>query len=163
MITWSLGARTSRLTAFNSCAARGAGASRKTAVAHGDYDFYVDKWARAAAKFRRPILLRFGHEMNDPYRYPWGPQNNTKEEYIAAWRHVVERFRKNNANAVVWVWSPHVAYQYWETYYPGSDYVDWVATGALNYGPSLGGRSGGTFQEIFGNNIRSSQRSASQS
>ena len=28
--------------------------------------------------------------MNDPYRYPWGPQNNTKEEYIAAWRHVVD-------------------------------------------------------------------------
>ena len=123
-----------------------------TAVAHGDYDFYVDKWARAAANFGRPILLRFGHEMNDPYRYPWGPQNNTKEEYIAAWRHVVERFRKSNANAVVWVWSPHVAYQYWKTYYPGSDYVDWVATGALNYGPIARWSQWWTFQEIFGNN-----------
>ena len=121
-----------------------------TAVARGDYDFYVDKWARAAARFGKPILLRFGHEMNDPYRYPWGPQNNSKEEYIAAWRHVVERFRLNNAKSVIWVWSPHVAYQYWETYYPGNEYVDWVATGALNYGPIARWSQWWTFQEIFG-------------
>jgi len=120
------------------------------AVARGDYDFYVDKWASAAAKFGRPILLRFGHEMNDPYRYPWGPQNNTKEEYIAAWRHVVERFRRNGANRVIWVWSPHVAYQYWEMYYPGSEYVDWVATGVLNYGPIARWSEWWTFDEIFG-------------
>jgi len=120
------------------------------AVARGDYDFYVDKWASAAAKFGRPILLRFGHEMNDPYRYPWGPQNNTKEEYIAAWRHVVERFRRNGANRVIWVWSPHVAYEYWEMYYPGSEYVDWVATGVLNYGPIARWSEWWTFDEIFG-------------
>jgi hypothetical protein len=121
-----------------------------TAVVRGDYDFYIDKWARAAAKFGRPIMLRFAHEMNDPYRYPWGPQNNSNKEYIAAWRHVVERFRHNNANAVIWVWSPHVAYQYWETYYPGTEYVDWVATGALNYGPIARWSQWWTFQEIFG-------------
>lgn len=120
------------------------------AVARGDYDFYIDKWASAAAKFGRPILLRFGHEMNDPYRYPWGPQNNTKEEYIAAWRHVVERFRRSGANSVIWVWSPHVAYQYWEMYYPGSEYVDWVATGVLNYGPIARWSEWWTFDEIFG-------------
>jgi beta-mannanase len=73
--------------------------------------------------------------MNDPYRYPWGPQNNTKEEYIAAWRHVVTRFREAGANNAVWVWSPHVAYEYWDLYYPGDEYVDWVATGVLNFGP----------------------------
>jgi glycosyl hydrolase family 26 len=120
------------------------------AVARGDYDFYIDKWASEAAKFGRPILLRFGHEMNDPYRYPWGPQNNTKEEYIAAWRHVVNRFRHDRANAVIWIWSPHVAYQYWQTYYPGNEYVDWVATGVLNYGPIAQWSKWWSFQEIFG-------------
>jgi hypothetical protein len=79
------------------------------AVARGDYDFYIDTWARDAARFGRPFFLRFAHEMNDPYRYPWGPQNNTKEEYIAAWRHVVQRFRDAGAHNVVWVWSPHIA------------------------------------------------------
>jgi hypothetical protein len=119
-------------------------------VARGDYDFYVDQWASKAAKFGKPIFVRFGHEMNDPYRYPWGPQNNTKEEYIAAWRHVVERFRRDGASKIIWVWSPHVAYEYWETYYPGNDYVDWVATGALNYGPIAQWSKWWTFQEIFG-------------
>ena len=120
------------------------------AVANGDYDFYIDAWARDAARFGHPLFVRFGHEMNDPYRYPWGPQNNSKEEYIAAWRHVVDRFRALGAANVVWVWSPHVAYEYWDLYYPGDGYVDWVATGVLNFGPIAQWSRWWTFDEIFG-------------
>lgn len=120
------------------------------AVASGRYDFYIDAWAAEAAKFGKPIFVRFGHEMNDPYRYPWGPQNNTKEEYIAAWRRVVDRFRAAGADNVLWVWSPHVAYQYWELYYPGDAYVDWTATGVLNYGPIAQWSSWWSIAEIFG-------------
>lgn len=119
-------------------------------VARGDYDFYIDEWAAAAVQFGRPLFLRWGHEMNDPYRYSWGPQNNTKEEYIAAWRHVVGRFRAAGAGNVIWVWSPHVAYEYWDLYYPGDAWVDWVATGALNYGPIAQWSRWWTFAEIFG-------------
>ena len=88
------------------------------AIARGDYDAYVDRWAADAAAYGHPVFLRFAHEMNDPYRYPWGPQNNTKEEFIAAWRHVVERFRRAGASNVIWVWSPHVAYEWWEQVLP---------------------------------------------
>jgi hypothetical protein len=119
-------------------------------VARGDYDFYIDAWAAEAARFGRPFFVRFAHEMNDPYRYPWGPQNNTKEEYISAWRHVVERFRRAGATNVIWVWSPHVAYEYWDLYYPGDAYVDWVATGVLNFGPIAQWSKWWTFAEIFG-------------
>ena len=120
------------------------------AIARGGYDFYIDAWAADAARFGRPLLLRFAHEMNDPYRYPWGPQNNTKEEFIAAWRHVVDRFRRAGARNVVWVWSPHVAYDHWDVYYPGETYVDWVATGVLNYGPIARWSQWWSFDEIFG-------------
>jgi hypothetical protein len=120
------------------------------AVARGDYDFYLETWAAAAARFGKPLLLRFGHEMNDPYRYPWGPQHNTKEEYIAAWRHVVGLFRRAGAGNVLWVWSPHVAYEYWDLYFPGDDVVDWVATGVLNFGPIAQWSKWWTFDEIFG-------------
>ncbi len=122
-----------------------------SAVAQGVYDFYVDAWASDAARFGKPLFVRFGHEMNDPYRYPWGPQNNTKEEYIAAWRHVRERFARAGARNVIWVWSPHVAYLWWETYFPGSDVVDWVATGVLNFG-DVGQQWSRwwSFDEIFG-------------
>lgn len=121
-----------------------------TAIAGGEYDFYIDEWAKAAARFDTPFYLRFAHEMNDPYRYPWGPQNNTKEEYIAAWRHTVDRFRLAGANKVIWVWSPHVAYEYWDLYYPGDEYVDWVATGVLNYGPIAQWSQWWSFDQIFG-------------
>ena len=120
------------------------------AIARGDYDFYVDRWAADAARFGQPFFLRFAHEMNDPYRYPWGPQNNTKEEFIAAWRHVVERFREAGALNVIWVWSPHIAYEWWELYYPGNQGVDWVATSVLNYGPIAQWSRWWTFDQIFG-------------
>ena len=104
------------------------------AIAEGTYDFYIDAWARAAAQYGKPLLMRFAHEMNDPYRYPWGPQNNEVADFLAAWRHVVARSRTAGATNILWIWSPHVAYSGYEKYFPGDDAVDWVATGALNYG-----------------------------
>ncbi|HUE77205.1 MAG TPA: glycosyl hydrolase [Longimicrobiales bacterium] len=119
-------------------------------VARGDYDFYIDAWAREAAAFQRPILVRFAHEMNDPYRYPWGPHNNAPQDFIGAWRRVVDRFRAAGATNVLWVWSPHVAYAGYEVYWPGDDYVDWVGTGVLNYGTVAYWSGWWSFQEIFG-------------
>jgi hypothetical protein len=120
------------------------------AIAAGTYDFYVDAWARDAARYGRPLLLRFAHEMNDPYRYPWGPQNNRPDEFIAAWRHVVERFRQAGALNVVWVWSPHIAYEGYGDFYPGDDVTDWIATGVLNYGTVAHWSRWWTFDQIFG-------------
>lgn len=119
-------------------------------VASGAYDFYIDAWAADAARYGKPVFVRLAHEMNDAYRYPWGPQHNTKEGFIAAWRHIVRRVQNAGATNVIWVWSPHVAYQYWELYYPGAEYVDWVATGVLNFGPIAQWSQWWTFDEIFG-------------
>ena len=79
--------------------------------------------------FGQPLFIRFGHEMNDPYRYSWGPQNNTPEDFIAAWKHMVDYFKAEGVDNVIWVWSPHIAYGLFEEYYPGDDYVDWVGVG----------------------------------
>ena len=105
------------------------------AIAKGQYDFYLVPWARAAASYKKPLLIRFAHEMNDPYRYPWGPQNgNRPEDFVAAWRHVHLIFEKMGAANVIWVWSPHVSMPWFEYYYPGPEYVDGIGTGVLNYG-----------------------------
>ncbi len=104
-------------------------------IAKGDYDFYIVPWAKAAAAYHRPIFLRFAHEMNDPYRYPWGPQNgNRPDDFVAAWRHVHLIFQKMSATNVLWVWSPHISMPWFEYYYPGPEYVDWIGVGVLNYG-----------------------------
>jgi hypothetical protein len=120
------------------------------AVARGDYDFYIDRWAHEAREYGGPIFIRLGHEMNDPYRYPWGPQNNRPEDFTAAWRRVVDRFRAAGAVNTIWVWSPHPAYGFFDAFYPGDDYVDWVGSGVLNYGTVAHWSRWWTFQEIFG-------------
>ncbi|HLV22974.1 MAG TPA: glycosyl hydrolase [Polyangiaceae bacterium] len=104
-------------------------------IAAGRYDDYIDAWAAAAAGFGKPIFVRFAHEMNDGYRYPWGPvKNPDPRSFVRAWRRVVSRFRAAGAPNVLWVWSPSISYGGYLERYPGDDVVDWVATGVLNYG-----------------------------
>ncbi len=125
-------------------------ASGMADVAQGDYDFYIRKWAAEAAKIKKCILLRLGHEMNDPYRYPWGPQNNSAVEYIAGWKHVKEIFKEEGATNVLWIWSPHPAYGYFKEFYPGDDQVDYVGINTLNYGTVASWSKWWQLDDIFG-------------
>jgi len=119
-------------------------------VVKGLYDPYIEKWAEEAAKFGMPLFLRLGHEMNDPYRYPWGPHNNTPVEYVNAWKYVHGIFKSKGADNVIWIWSPHPAYGYFDYFYPGDDYVDYVGVGILNFGSIAAWSQWWTFKEIFG-------------
>ena len=119
------------------------------AIVSGNFDSYIDKWAKAARDFGSPFFLRFGHEMNDPYRYPWGPQNNKPEDFIVAWRYLVNRFNAIGAKNVIWIWSPHPAYLNYPQFYPGPDYADWVGVTTLNYGTVATWSQWWTFEEIF--------------
>lgn len=123
-------------------------------VAKGVYDPYIKKWAENAKETGRPMYVRLGHEMNDPYRYPWGPHNNSAREFVAAWRHVHEIFAQIGADNVIWIWSPHPAYGYFDAFYPGNNYVDLVGVGVLNYGTVASWSQWWTFDEIFGNHYK---------
>jgi beta-mannanase len=120
-------------------------------VADGAYDFYLETFAEDVKTFEHPVLIRLGHEMNDPYRYTWGPQNNTNEEFIAFWKYIVNFFKEHHVNNVVWIWSPHPAYGYFNEYYPGNEYVDWVGIGALNYGTVAVWSKWWSLDNIYGN------------
>lgn len=119
-------------------------------IAKGKYDFYLNHWAEDAKTTGKLIFLRMGHEMNDPYRYPWGPQNNTPRDYVAAWRHVHKIFTSKGVNNVIWIWSPHPSYGYFDAFYPGDEYVDYVGVNVLNYGTAVTWSKWWTFKEIFG-------------
>lgn len=120
-----------------------------TEIAKGTYDSYVQKWAEAAKQTESPIFVRFGHEMNDPYRYPWGPQNNKPAEFVAAWKHVHSVFDSIGATNIIWVWAPHTAYGYFDAYYPGDKYVDYIGIGVLNFGTAATWSKWWTFDELF--------------
>ncbi|NQU32706.1 MAG: cellulase [Bacteroidetes bacterium] len=119
-------------------------------IASGNYDSYIVSWALEAEKFGHPIYVRFGHEMNDPYHYPWGPQNNFAQDYVDAWLHVYEVFENNQVDNIIWVWNPHLSYDF-EGYYPGDNYVDVISFGVLNFGSSLSWSKWWRFEELLSN------------
>jgi hypothetical protein len=120
-------------------------------IAKGVYDSYIKTWAEKARDVQTPLFIRLGHEMNDPYRYPWGPQNNKPEDFVAAWRHVHFIFSQVGATNIIWIWSPHPAYNNFYAYYPGDKYVDFVGVGILNFGTAANWSKWWTFEDLFGN------------
>ena len=57
------------------------------AIADGQYDAYLAKYARAVKTFRLPVAISFGHEMNGDW-YPWGWKRVQPADFKAAWRHI---------------------------------------------------------------------------
>ena len=57
---------------------------------------------------------------------------------------------------MIWVWCPNAnsvpeePFNVAEAYYPGDDYVDWVAVDGYNWGTSKDSSSWQSFDEIFG-------------
>lgn len=125
------------------------GASMK-AIARGRYDRYVEASARAAARWGRPVMLRFAHEMNGNW-YPWGIATAART-YKAAWRHIVRIYRVEGARNVQWVWAPYASLRYsFRSRFPGNRWVDWVGLDGFNWGGSLPWES---FKKIFAPSYR---------
>jgi len=100
----------------------------------GKYDGRIASFANEAAKYGKPLFISFAHEMNANW-YPW---SGDMDLYIKAYRHVHDLMEKYCHN-ITWVWNPNVDGGNFTGYYPGDDYVDWVAVDGYNtedYGAS---------------------------
>lgn len=136
-----------------------------TAITGGAYDAYITGWARAAAAYGQPLLLRFAHEMNGTW-YPWAPAVNggTPAAYIAAYRHVHDLFTAAGATNVDWVWSPNITQGQptaLDQLYPGPGYVDLIGVDGYNGGtdvPYMGGWR--TPQQVFAPTLQALQQLA---
>ena len=108
------------------------------AIASGKHDAYITEVAKSAAEYRHPFFLRTLHEMNGNW-YPWGYStngNNNPADFVSAWKHIVDIFRREGATNVQFVWCPAAGIltpqrlnQYGDVFkamYPGDDYVDWI-------------------------------------
>jgi beta-mannanase len=122
-------------------------------IAAGYFDTYIRRAAREAAAYGQPLLLRFAHEMNGNW-YSWAAiAGNTPEAYVAMWRHVVSIFREEGASNVRWVWAPNIYSagddaRPFAPYYPGDQWVDYVALDGYNWGTA--GPSGWkSFAQVF--------------
>ncbi len=131
----------------------GSGANSLPDIRSGRFDAFFRKWARDAKAYEGPVFLRFGFEMNGDW-FSWG---NQPSEFIECWRRVHGLFQDEQANNVVWLWSPNaisIPREDWnaiEAYYPGDEFVDWVGLDGYNFGDNHSEwHSWESFEDVFG-------------
>lgn len=129
-------------------------------ISAGKYDQYIDDYAAGARSFGGEIWIRWGHEMNGNW-YPWSIGNNGSDaqNYVKAYRHIHDRFRRAGASNVRWVWCfnaesvPNVRWNDAAKAYPGDAYVDAVAVDGYNFGTTTPHSRWQSFEEIFASPI----------
>jgi len=120
-------------------------------ITAGNQDAYIKSFARSVKNFKNPTVIRFGHEMNGNW-YPWG---NRPQDYVDAYKHVVDLFRSEGVQNVDWMWCinaesvPTEPISNVAKYYPGNSYVDILGIDGVNLGTSKGDTKWKTFTEIF--------------
>ena len=127
---------------------------RLSTIASGAYDAYIQQWAQAARAWGHPFFLRFDHEMNGAWQFPWSVQLNGNQpaDFVAAWRHVHDIFVQQGATNVTWVWCPNISSSRTtplSQVYPGDEYVDWACLDGYNFGTDAGNQWQ-SFGQVFG-------------
>jgi beta-mannanase len=134
-------------------------------ITSGQWDSYITTWAKDIKKFGKPIFLRVAHEFNIE-GYPWGIVNNDKDpqNYVKAYRHVVDIFKKEKVTNVKWVWCfmnysfPDESWNDWVKAYPGDAYVDWVGIDGYNWGTTQSWSDWQAFKYLFRDQVRQSKK-----
>jgi len=122
-------------------------------VLSGEYDNYIEAFAKRLKTAGKPVFIRFAHEMNGDW-YPWCGTKIGKEKYIALYRYVKDKFDAAGVKDAKWVFSIN-----WEdvpkegnsfiAYYPGDRYVDFVGIDGYNWGNAKSWSKWRSFKEIF--------------
>ena len=108
----------------------------------GDFDTYIHRWARAAAAYGKPLILRFAHEMDGSW-FPWSIgrfDGDSRKQFVNAWRHIWNIFKGpkgEGATNVRFLWSPFTPGRRMagahKGIYPGDRYVDYVGFTGMNW------------------------------
>lgn len=116
-------------------------------IAAGKADAIINRRARQAAAYPGPILLSFSHEPEFA-----GKKYGTPAQFVAAWRHVVDRFRAAGATNVSWILvigDEVFREQGGDLWYPGRSYVDYVASDGYNWAPAMKRHPWASLSHIF--------------
>jgi beta-mannanase len=123
-------------------------------IYNGKYDGFINQWAKDAAAWGQPFFLRFDHEMNGTWQFPWAEKINGNQsgDYVKAWRHVHDIFAQQGASNATWVWCPNISGTTTtplNQLYPGDNYVDWTCMDGYNWGNDTGA-GWQSFAQVFG-------------
>ncbi len=119
-------------------------------VAAGGYDEVLKSVAAVIDRSNQTVFLTIHHE-------PENDAEGTAEEYVAMWRHTRDVIEKELADgpgtgSVAWVmnYKGHIdggGLDEVDAYYPGNNYVDWIAFNPYNW-KYCGGESWQSFAEV---------------
>jgi hypothetical protein len=91
-------------------------------VASGLYDANIENLCKGFEKLGRPAFLRIGYEFNGWWN------SYSVDSYRAAYKRITNKIREYDLEvATVWCYSVDGNENIYVTYYPGPDYVDWMA------------------------------------
>ena len=126
-------------------------------INNGKLDKYYTNLAKQFKEWNngKEVWIRFLHEGNGNW-YSWSigdSRVNTNESYKAAYRRVVDIFRKQGAVNVKWVYNVNNANIGKNTSftdaYPGNDYIDYVSIDGYNWGTATSWSKETSFREVF--------------
>lgn len=125
-------------------------------IIEGEFDGYIRDYAVSVRKYGGPVMIRLFHEMNG-FWFPWAGtvNDNDPEDFVDAWRHVVDIFDEAGATNVNWVWNPNAESvpdrpeNDLDEYWPGDDYVDWTGLSGFNFGTTSDVSRWRAFTETF--------------
>ncbi len=133
-------------------------------ISGGAFDKEIDRWAQDLKAFGQPIVLRPLHEPNGAW-YPWGlyAGKSYVEDFVPAWRHLVDRFRMAGASNVRFElcfarFNPDIEgkakkgktqdFNPWASLWPGDAYVDIIGIDIFNR-PPANDNNWQTFDQLF--------------
>jgi hypothetical protein len=91
-------------------------------VINGEYDDNIRRLGEWIKSSRRPVYLRVGYEFDFP------ANKYQPDKYVKAYQHVHDMLDDQGVTNVAYVWHSFAASSARiEDWYPGNDYVDWVA------------------------------------
>ncbi|NLS11686.1 hypothetical protein HGP28_02125 [Vibrio sp. SM6] len=106
-------------------------------VNSGELDANIVKFAQWMAQSERKIYLRIGYEFEGAWN------GYAPESYKKAFRRIVDGLRKEGVSNVEFVWQSSGYEEERDDllqYYPGDNYVDWIAYSYFNHDPKEAGK-----------------------
>lgn len=131
-------------------------------IASGAQDDVIKARADALRAFGKPVLLVFQHEPGQLVGTGGGRKGGTAEDYVAAWRHIVQTLRAEGTTNVSFVWvltaynfrvaGTHSQHNAPDALYPGDDVIDWIGVDGYNYYncAAFGRTPWRSFDQLFG-------------
>ncbi|MQA93428.1 MAG: glycosyl hydrolase family 26 [Streptosporangiales bacterium] len=107
-------------------------AVRYSEIINGHFDGPLKAQAKRFGKAGQKVFVTFDHEADAKTRYN---VRGTPAEFVAAWRHIVDLYRKHGADNVVFVWNVtgwSGNFGKLPGLWPGNDYVDWLSWEGYN-------------------------------